>query len=382
MTTVPSYDPSNLFAQYRFMRENMPVFYHEAQNTWIIFRYDDVEEIVHSPTLFSSNVFAAMPQVGPLAESFVHTDPPRHRQLRSLVTQAFTPKRVADLEPRIAQIAHELIDAVADQGHMELINDFAYPLPVIVIAELLGIAPEDRASFRRWSDALITQEQGAGLEIGYLREQPEMFAYFQTVIEERRKRPQEDLISTLVTAEVDGQRLSDRDIQIFCGTLLFAGNETTRNLIGTSILSFDEYGVMEQITQEPALLPTAIEEVLRYRSSVQTIVRVVTTDTVFRGQQMRAGQHISLHLGSANRDETHFTDPEVFNIRRSPNRHLAFGYGAHFCLGAPLARLEARVGLSILLQRLKHIRREPDAQIEPVPPMFYGVKNLPLTFQL
>lgn len=265
---------------------------------------------------------------------------------------------------------------------MELINDFAYPLPVIVIAELLGIAPEDRAKFRRWSDDLITEDQGAGLEIGYLREQPEMFAYFQAVIDERRKYPQDDLISTLVTAEVDGQRLSDRDIQIFCGTLLFAGNETTRNLIGTSMLSFDEYGVMEQIAQEPDLLPTAIEEVMRYRSPVQAIVRVVTTDTVFRNQQMRAGQHVSLHLGSANRDEAHFPDPDVFNIRRSPSRHLAFGYGSHFCLGAPLARLEARIGLSVLLQRLKHIRLDPSVPIEPVPLAFYGVKNLPLMFQV
>jgi cytochrome P450 len=305
-------------------------------------------------------------------------DPPRHRQLRNLVTQAFTPRSVAQLSERITAIVNQLLEQVAATGRMDIIDDLAYPLPVIVIAELLGIPHADRERFKVWSDAVVGAtypEDGDP--------QAEMSEYFLDMIAQRSREPKDDLISALLDAQIDGQHLNQRELLGFCILLLVAGNETTTNLIGNAILCFDEHPeVMEQLRAEPALVPGAVEEVLRYRSPVQFMYRRTVANTTIRDQEIRAGQMVLAWIGSANRDEAQFPNPDSFDIRRTPNRHIAFGHGIHFCLGAPLARLEAKIVLTMLLERFHEIKRVPGVALEATgSDIVYGVKHLPITFR-
>lgn len=377
METVPAYDPLDPFPMYQYMRATSPVFSISESGVWQVFRYDDAVQVLNNPAVFSSEVYGHATEEAPMGESIVYIDPPRHRQLRSLVNLAFTPKRVAQMETRIAEIAQELLERVSAAGSMDFIEDFTSPLPVTVIAELLGIPPEERANFRRWSDDLLK----ASYE-GVAYNQPDLYNYVRSVIQERHKAPMDDLISVLIKAEVDGQSLNERELLDFCVLLLVAGNETTMNLLGNALLCFDEHpGALEELQQDISLMPSAIEEVLRYRSPAQLMGRIARVDTVLGGQHIRAGELVTVHVGSVNRDESQFDNPDTFDIRRTPNRHLAFGHGIHFCLGAPLARLETRIGLSLLLERFTDIQLTKTAPWEPVLPIFYGVKHLPMTFR-
>jgi cytochrome P450 len=347
--------------------------------SWSVFRYDDVERVLSDYSTFSSRFMGGGDSTAnPLGASLVGTDPPRHRLLRSLVTQAFTPRKIAQLEPRIREISDELLDRAAPAGRMDLVGDFSYPLPVIVIAELLGIPSADRDRFKRWSDILVTGGGG-----GYGGTQREMAEYFLRMIEEKRRAPGEDLISGLLAAEVEGESLSQTDLLGFCILLLVAGNETTTNLLGNAVLCLDDRPeVYEELRESPDLLPDAIEEVLRYRSPVQSMFRTVVKDTEVGGKTLRAGESAIAWIGSANRDEAQFSEPERFDLHRSPNRHIAFGHGIHFCLGAPLARLEARVALGMLVERCRGLRVVPGAPLEVLDSMVvYGVKHLPVTFE-
>ncbi len=381
----------NPFDYYRKMRESSPVSYDQKNKIWTLFRYEDVLRVTSDYSTFSSEQVMTSEQAlegirkeGVSEEdmptrSILSLDPPRHRQLRSLVSQAFTPRSIALLTPRINQIAHEYLDKVAATGKMDIIQDLSYPLPVIVIAELLGIPAEDRAQFKRWSDGLL--DPSPHVSTGVI---VEMNRYFRQVIAERRSDPQEDLISGLVAAEVDGEKLTEQELLSFCVVLLVAGNITTTNLIGNAILCFDEHPeVMDQLQEDLSLLSAAIEEVLRYRSPVQMLVRAAASDTLIGGQEIKRGQFVVPYLGSANRDGSQFPEPDVFDIRRAPNRHVAFGHGIHFCIGAPLARLETRIAFEALLTRFKNIKRVQGTQLEPIQAggAFYGVKNLPVTFQ-
>ncbi len=369
----------NPFDWYRAMRESEPVAFDSARGIWSAFRYDDVRRVLSDYAAFSSER-GGPDSSNPLGASIISTDPPRHRQLRALVTQAFTPRTVAQLEPRIESIVADLLDAVAGKGEMDVIGDFAYPLPVIVIAELLGIPTADRAQFKQWSDAIVTGPRAAGM--GGRDPQAEMAVYFRGLIEQRRHEPRNDLISGLLDAQIDGEHLTEIELLGFCILLLVAGNETTTNLIGNAVLCFDEFpDAMAQVRERPDLLPSAIEESLRYRSPVQSMFRSVTADTELGGRNVPAGGFMIAWIGSANRDPGQFPDPDRFDVERNPNRHLAFGQGIHFCLGAPLARLEARVALSALLARMPALRRVRDVPLEPVPSaIVYGVKHLPVKF--
>ena len=387
------------FDWYRQQRESTPVQYDEAHGIWSVFRFDDVQEALSNHILFSSASGRGDSSMeNPLGASMISSDPPRHRQLRSLVNQAFTPRTVALLEPRITAIVHELLDAMTPSGSTEqtidLIAALAYPLPVIVIAELLGIPHDEREQFKQWSDAIIVGPRAAGM--AGRNAQAEMGAYFSRLIQERRQQyasergdqqldsARGDLISALLAAEVEGEHLSIVDVLGFCVLLLVAGNETTTNLIGNAILCFDEYPeCWDQIRSDPpALIPGAVEEALRYRSPVQSMFRTTTTPVEMSNRMIPAGAPVVAWIGAANRDERQFPDPDRFNIERSPNRHLAFGHGIHFCLGAPLARLEARIALEALLQRFRHISRIREIPLEPQPStIVYGVKRLPLRVQ-
>lgn len=369
----------NPFDWYRAMRESEPVAFNASRGVWSAFRYDDVRRVLSDYATFSS-ARGGPGANNPLGASIISSDPPRHRQLRALVTQAFTPRTVAQLEPRIEAIVTELLDPVADKGEMDVVGDFAYPLPVIVIAELLGIPTADRDQFKQWSDAIVAGPHAAGM--GGRDPQAEMSVYFRRLIEQRRSEPRGDLISALLDAQIEGQHLNEMELLGFCILLLVAGNETTTNLISNAVLCFDDHpDALAQVRERPELLPSAIEEALRYRSPVQSMFRFVVTDTELGGRAVPAGSFMVAWIGSANRDPDQFPDPDRFDVERSPNRHLAFGQGIHFCLGAPLARLEARVALAALLDRMPHLQRVRDMPLEPMPSsIVYGVKRLPVTF--
>jgi cytochrome P450 len=376
------FDP---FPLYRELREDSPVLFDAAQGVWHLFRYDDVQRALSEHAVFSSRMRGGREpdQDHLFASSLISTDPPRHRQLRSLVSEAFTTRAVAALEPRIFEIVEELLDRVGAAGSMDLIDDFAYPLPVIVIAELMGIPAEDRDRFKRWSDTVVSQVRDYEDSPGRTAAQQEMAEYFFAMIERRRRDPGEDLISRLLAAQVDGEHLSVMELLGFCALLLVAGNETTTNLLGNAVLTFAEWpGTIDRLLAESGALPSAIEEVLRFRSPVQSMFRVTTQDTVVGGTAIPAGSRLAAWIGSANRDGRQFPDPDAFTLDRHPNRHLAFGQGIHFCLGAPLARLEARVALSALLARLPGLSLAPGAPLERIDStIIFGPRQLPVQWQ-
>ncbi len=382
-TTASALDP---FPWYARMRADSPVYFDPRQETWHVFGYDDVQRVLSDHASFSSE--RGRGRGDPLGASIISLDPPRHRQLRSLVTQAFTPRAVARLEPRIETITRELLDGALADGKttMEIVNDLATPLPVTVIAELLGIPAEDRDRFKLWSDAIVhgahsraVQSATKALSADWY---PQMVGYFLGMIEQRRQQPRDDLISGLTEAQVDGEYLTPQELLGFCILLLIAGNETTTNLIGNAILAFDEQPeAQERLRQAPDLLPSAIEEALRYRSPVQSMFRVAAREVELGGQTIPQDTWIVAWIGSANRDGAQFPDPDHFDVARTPNRHVAFGHGIHFCIGAPLARLEARIALGALLERTRDLRIAPDAHLEALGGnIVFGVQQLPITF--
>lgn len=370
---------------YRTMRETQPVYHDEEHGVWHLFRYADVLRGLSDYAVFSSDPRSAMvwepEESDPILESILRMDPPRHRQLRSLATQAFTPRVVAQLAPRIEAITNELLDNIPMTGGMDVVRDLAYPLPVTVIAELLGIPSEMREDFKRWSDALVSDEGEESRDMLFA-ELKNMYGYFTQVLEERRQHPQKDLISDLLVAEVDGQHLSDVELLGFCALLLVAGNETTTNLIANSVLSFDRNPeVVERLRNDPALIPGAIEEALRYISPVKAMARFTKTEATIGDQRIPEKQVVIAWMASANRDENQFPNADRFDIQREPNRHLAFGHGIHFCLGAPLARLEAKIALTAMLKRFPGQWRVPDVPLQPIKSeIVFGVKNLPMNW--
>ena len=376
------------------MRETQPIWRDEQSGCWHVFRYQDVYRVTTDSSTFSSEVRRfpqSHPEIGraPLRRSLIVMDPPQHRKYRDLVAPAFTPRALARLSERIATITQDLLDEVKPKGHMDVTTDLAYPLPTIVIAELLGVPTSDRPLFRRWADGLLSQ-QLSDAELLDERTQrtrlsanfEEMSNYFQTMLEERKRHPRADLMSDLLNAEVDGERLSMDDTISFCILLLIAGHVTTTNLLSQAIRCFDEHPlVMEQLRRQPELMPGAIEEVLRYASPVWRLIRAAKTNVTLYGATIPEGALIFAWLASANRDGEQFPQPEQFDIRRSPNKHLAFGHGIHFCVGAPLSRLEASIALPMMLEQLQDLRLEPGQSGELFSGrVLFGFKHLPVVF--
>jgi cytochrome P450 len=326
---------------------------------WLLLGHHAVKSALHDPGTWSSR--ASAPGGQPLDWLIFH-DPPRHAVLRALILRAFTPRAVAALEPRIRALSRELLDAACASGRMDLCADFSIPLPLLVIAEMIGIPIEDRPRFRGWSEVILglSDTVSAGTPGGdpaiaeFRKASAEMRVYLSELLEARRRAPRDDLLTRLVAAEVDGERLGGDEILAFFQLLLVAGSETTTNLIGNAILCFaDHPRELARVRAESRLLPTAIEEVLRYRTPIQAVFRMTTREVELFGERIPAGQLVLAVIGAANRDAAQFAEPDRFDVVRDPNPHIAFGYGIHFCLGAALARLEARIALADFLSRTK-----------------------------
>lgn len=364
-----------IYEWYQKMLRSHAVVFDPSRASWLVFGYEEVQRVLRDHQTFSSQRdINADGQVNPLL-SMLGLDPPRHRHLRALVAQAFTPRMVAQLELRITAIVHDLLDQVAARGEMDLVDELAFPLPVQVIAELLGVPGSDRELFRMWS----TEAVGPGLAQRTAAIQ-NITHYFRELIAQRRQDLREDLVSALLQAEVDGERLPEEELLTTCSLLLVAGHETTTGLISNALVCLDEHPEsLQELIEHPELLPSAIEEVLRYRGVVHSFSRVAMMDTILAGEQIKAGDLVLPLFAAANLDERQFPHADTFDIRRTPNRHLGFGQGIHFCLGAPLARLEAGSALRMLLERFPTIRRRRSMPHELKPSHFiYGFKHVPL----
>ncbi len=365
--------PANCYEWYEEMLATQPVFFDPVRDAWLVFRYADIERVLQDAQTFSSSTLhmdGALP-------SLIMLDPPDHRRMRALVARAFTPRAIAQLEPRIKAITNELLDQVVEQGQMDVIDDLAFPLPATVIAEMLGVRAEDKELFRHWVSMIV----GIDPQETYSATRA-IVDYCTPILEQRRQEPHEDLISALVTAEVDGKHLSDEEILGFCLILVIGGQETTTSLLGSTFVCLTDYPeTLQEVLAQPELIPDLVEEVLRYRSPAHIISRIATTDTVIGGQSIKAGQYVLTVPAAANLDEAHFANATTFDIHRPANRHIAFGAGAHFCLGAPLSRLEATVALPIMLQRLPHIRRLQTPPLEiKTSQTLYALKHVPICF--
>ena len=367
-----SYNPlSSEMAQdpyptYAKLRGRDPVHRSRLMDAWVFSRFADVDAILRDHRHFSSDPRkrvasgrrASLPNVE--EPSMLFLDPPDHTRLRALVNKAFTPRAVAALEPHIRELMTTLLDAVDDPAAFDLMEAVAKPLPVIVIAEMLGIPPEDRAQFAVWSDQRARileptlspdERETADAAMRSLDE------YLMPIISARRVDPKDDIISALAQAEEEGDKLTEREVLIMLRLLLVAGNETTTNLIGNGVLALlrhpDQLAAMRE---DPALIPSAVEELLRFDSPVQVDVRSVLDDCEVNGFRVRRGDNVVTLLGAANRDPDRFEAPDRLDVRRGDQNHLSFGRGIHHCLGAPLARLEGRVVLQALIERFSSLR--------------------------
>ncbi|MEI5101941.1 cytochrome P450 [Streptomyces sp. PmtG] len=382
-----------LTERWRSLRESGPVRYDEAQGVWHVVDHEQVAAVLADPATYSSD----MTPIAPTQEdfdafrqgNFVAMDPPEHRKFRTLVSQAFTPRVVHGLEPRIEAVCARLLDAVADRDRIDMVDALAYPLPIIVIAELLGVPAEDHPLFQEWAATLFGGDQlseapdMADLERALEAIAPtvrEMNTYVLDHIRRRRAEPGDDLTSKLIAAEVDGVRLEDQEMVGFVALLLVAGHITTTALLGNALVAFDRHpGTLSALRADPAKLPDAIEEVLRWLPPFPELGRRVTKPVVIGGHELAPDTLVMAHLGAANRDPDRFADPDVLDVTRNPNPHLTFGHGIHFCFGAPLARLEARIALRMLLERFRDLSVPSYADVTyQNPAVLVGVRHLPV----
>ena len=386
---------ANPFPTFAQMRRGDPIYGHRSPGggtIWYITRLAEVTAVLKDNDHFVKDIRHTLPPIAKpprktavhhlINENMLFADPPDHTRLRALVNQAFTPRRVEQLAPRIQHITDELLDGIAAVGQADLIADFALPMPVRIIAELLGIPLEDQAQVADWSQAIVSP---GSRDLNYSarkRKVRAFVAYLQAMFALRQQKPQDDLISALVQAEEAGERLNEAELSSMVALLLVTGHETTVNLLGNGALALlnhpEQLGLLRE---RPDLWETAVAELLRFDGPVETsTTRWVREDFEFEGHAMRRGDVVRVVLASANRDACHFAQPDVLDVTRRDNRHLAFGLGIHYCLGAPLARLEGQIGLHTLFERF------PNLQLAvPVPQLawrsgvlFRGLKQLPV----
>ena len=351
------------YAVYRRLRDKDPVHRMRLVDAWVLTRYEDADAMLRDHERFGAEN-RRFYDAG--LTTLLDIDPPDHTRLRALVSRAFTPRSVKSWHGRVQAIADRLLDAVADQDRFDLIAAFGYPLPVTVIAEMLGVPAEDMDRFEGWSNdiALVVEPVLTPAQVdGVQRAAEELFAYFETIVEARQREPREDIVSALLAAEEEGDKLTREELLSTMLLILVAGNETTRNLIGNGMLALLRHpDQLQRLRDDPGLLEPAVDELLRYDSPVQLDGRVVREDLEMGGKRLRAGQKVIALLGAANRDPAAFENPEALDIAREAKSHLSFGRGIHYCLGASLALLEARIAFRGLLDRFPSIRLATEPQ--------------------
>ena len=388
---------ANPFPTFAAMRANDPIYAHRSpggSTIWYITRYEDVTAVLRDNEHFVKDVGNTLPPgtAKPrksslnrlINENMLFADPPDHTRLRALVNQAFTPRRIAQMAGQVQTITNELLEAIQDMGEADLIASFALPMPVRIIAELLGIPAGDQARVADWSQAIISPGS-RNLNYSTRKRKVRAFVnYLQRMFAIRQETPQDDLISALVQAEEAGERLNEAELSSMVALLLVTGHETTVNLLGNGALALLQYPEQLAILRErPELWETAVEELLRFDGPVETsTTRWVRADFEFQGHKMRRGDVVRVVLASANRDPSYFARPDILDVTREDNKHLAFGMGIHYCLGAPLARLEGRIGLQTLFTTFPNLRLAiPAHKLEwRSGVLFRGLKQLPVSF--
>jgi cytochrome P450 family 142 subfamily A polypeptide 1 len=370
--------------KYAWMRANAPVYYDEPNNVWGIASYAALLAMEKDPGRFS-NAGGIRPDTGPIP-MMIDMDDPEHWKRRKLVNKGFTPRRVRESEQKIRDVCDAIIDTVCERGECDFVGDIAAPLPMIMIGDMLGVDPADRDDLLRWSDDMVSAQSGNATEEQFVKAMDAMTGYTEFcthAVAARQAAPTDDLMSVLVHAEVDGDRLSPDDVLHESLLILVGGDETTRHVVSGGmeqlLLHPDQRKVL---VDDPAKITTAVEEMLRWVTPIKNMCRTVVADTEFMGQPMTAGQKCMLLFESANFDEAKFNTPEVFDIARQPNEHVAFGFGAHYCLGQALARLELRVMFEQLLSRLPDLELAADASSLPRRRANFisGLESMPVTF--
>jgi cytochrome P450 len=379
------------YPTYHRLRAEDPV-HRSPLGFWVLTRYEDVVSVLRDPRCAKEPMVAAVsarlgiPQ-GVIGLSMLDRDPPDHTRLRGLVSKAFTPRVVETLRPRIQAVVDDLIDRAAPAHEMDLIEAFAYPIPVIVICEMLGVPVEDHERFKGWSldlargldSVMLGPDSEVAQKSGLARQG--LAAYFRELIAERRAAPRGDLLSALIAAEEAGDRLSENELLATCILLLVAGHETTVNLIGNGTLALLRHpDQKERLRQNPGLIVSAVEELLRYDGPVQRTARTPTEDVTIGGRTIGKGEIVMPFLGAADRDPAQFPEPDRLDITRTDNRHIAFGWGIHFCLGAPLARVEGQIAINTLVRRLPKLALATDRPQYRQSLTLRGLTALPVRF--
>jgi len=376
-TEFNPFDPAVVadpYPYYRLMRERDPVHRNNSIRAWFLTRHADVDELLRDDRFSSDGTQGERyvpppPGRGRPGRSMLVVDPPDHTRLRNLVSKAFTPRMVERLRPRIESITADLVEGLAGQPTADLISRFAYPLPVIVIAEMLGVPARDRAQFQEWSAVVVRGLDpflDRATQDAVFDARDALIGYLRGIIDERRREPADDLITAMIAARDKGDFLSEGELVAMCNLLLVAGHETTVNLIGGGTLALlRNRDQLERFRREPALARTAVEELLRYSPPVQWTGRVATVEMELGGRRIAPHQSVVGILAAANRDPEVFEEPDRLDIGRDPNPHVAFGRGIHFCLGAPLAKLEARIALPMLLERFPDLRLAGEPEPRP-----------------
>jgi cytochrome P450 len=386
---------SDPYPTYARLREEDPVHrttLPDGRSLWLITGYEDGVAALKDERLVKDHRATGVSfemkenEFGrEFGQHMLNMDPPEHTRLRSLVTKAFTPKLVEGLRERIQAIADNLLDAVMSRGEMDLINDYAFPLPITVIAEMLGVPVEDQGKIRKWSNAMVGGIPSREKLERIMGDLMEFGAYLHAMIETRKRQPREDLISALVQVEEEGSgKLNEKELLSMLFLLLIAGHETTVNLIGNGVLAlFMHPEELEKLKKNPGLIKNAVEELLRYDGPVElSTFRFALEDITMRGKVIPKGEAVLVVLNSTNRDAALVEAPDRLNIEREPTRHLAFGHGVHYCLGAPLARLEGQIAIGTLLRRMPNLRLTvpPETLVHPVSVVIRGLQAMPVAF--
>jgi hypothetical protein len=388
-------DPYPFYAQ---LRSQDPVHWDEELGFWVLTRYADIASAYHDPRfsraqglrrgferLPETEQVVAEPVYRSFSKTMFYSDPPYHTHLRGLVNSAFTPNAVEQMRPYIQQVVDELLDSVQTQGQLDAIHDLAYPLPILVIAQMLGLPAEERLRFKKWSDDLFAI-LGSVPHASHLMERAahsltELTDYVKELSAARRKQPREDLLTALVAAVEGGKQLTQEELVANVIILLSAGHETTSNLIGNGLLALlKNPEQMQKLRDQPNLMTSAVEEMMRYDNPVQIAYRSAAEDVEIDGRYIRKGQLVNSILAAGNRDPERFSEPDRFDITREEGRHLGFGLGIHFCLGAPLVRLEAQIAFTEMLRRFPNLYRATENLDWQEHPIFRGVKSLPVMF--